>query len=133
MSEGIEEIFKLCDSMFESVTIDFEELKSKEIASNFFDNYNNLNLVSKMERQYKKIIKGFFVSILMDYEKISSSEKFTLLEELWVNMTNEATKNGFTPKWHVDELKIREKNILDKKSSFGDLEDAKKRLQRIAL
>lgn len=73
------------------------------------------------------------MSILMDYEKISSSEKFTLLEELWVNMTNEATKNGFTPKWHVDELKIREKNILDKKSSFGDLEDAKKRLQRIAL
>jgi len=36
MSEEIREISKLCDSMFESATIDYEELSSKEIKSDFF-------------------------------------------------------------------------------------------------
>lgn len=47
-------------------------------------------------------------------------------------MTIDVTQNGFTPNWHVNELEAREKNIMDKKSSFDNLEDAKERLQKIA-
>ena len=71
------------------------------------------------------------MSLSINYEEIPISEKFTILEELWANMSNDASQNGFTPQWHLDELLQRENSISDSTSSFSDLEDAKTRLQKL--
>lgn len=71
------------------------------------------------------------MSIVLDYNQMAISEKFTILEELWENMSRNAAQNGFTPEWHVDVLNQREQDIQDAKSSFSDLEDAKSRLQKL--
>ncbi len=71
------------------------------------------------------------MSVSLNYEEISLSEKFNMLEELWANMTQNANQSGFTPGWHIDELKSREEKIVDKKSSFSDIEDVKERLQKM--
>ena len=69
--------------------------------------------------------------VSIDYSQMLISEKFVMLEELWENMSNDATQNGFTPQWHLDELDEREENIKNNKSTFSDLEDAKSRLQKL--
>lgn len=71
------------------------------------------------------------MSVSIDYSQMPMSEKFVMLEELWENMSRDATQNGFTPKWHLDELEKREENIKKSKSTFSDLEDAKNRLQKL--
>ena len=71
------------------------------------------------------------MSVSIDYSQMPMSEKFVMLEELWENMSHDATQNGFTPQWHIDELGQREKNIKNNKSTFSDLEDAKNRLQKL--
>ncbi len=65
------------------------------------------------------------------YDEIPMQEKFIIMEELWENMTHNAEDNGFTPKWHLDVLASREKDIQNFSSSFSDLESAKKRLQKL--
>ena len=37
MNEELEEIFMICDNMFENATIDFNELKLKNIQTDFFN------------------------------------------------------------------------------------------------
>lgn len=71
------------------------------------------------------------MSVSIDYSQMLMSEKFVMLEELWENMSNDATQNGFTPQWHLDELEKREENIKNRKSTFSDLEDAKSRIQKL--
>ncbi len=71
------------------------------------------------------------MSVSIDYSQMLMSEKFVMLEELWENMSHDATQNGFTPQWHLDELRQREKNIKNSKSTFSDLEDAKNRLHKL--
>ena len=68
----------------------------------------------------------------LKYDEIPMQEKFIILEELWENMSHNATDNGFTPAWHLDILAKREENIQNSKSNFSDLEDAKVRLQKLA-
>jgi len=70
--------------------------------------------------------------VSINYAQMPMSEKFVMLEELWENMSNDATQKGFTPQWHVDELRKREENIKNSKSTFSDFEDAKNRLQKLA-
>ncbi len=42
---------------------------------------------------------------------MSISKKFIMLEKLLENMSNETGQNGFTPQWHLDEVKKRVLNI----------------------
>ena len=71
------------------------------------------------------------MSVSINYSHMALSEKFLMLEELWENMSHDAAQNGFTPKWHLDELKKREENLKNNKATFSDLEDAKNRLQKL--
>lgn len=71
------------------------------------------------------------MSISLNYDQMAMSEKFIILEELWANMSSDATQKGFTPKWHLDVLNNREKSIKNATSTFSDLEDAKSRLQKL--
>lgn len=75
--------------------------------------------------------KGIKMSVSLNYEQMGISEKFTILEELWENMSHDAEQNGFTPQWHLDELNKREKNIKNGISTFSDLEEARSRLQKL--
>ncbi len=71
------------------------------------------------------------MSVSIDYSQMLMSEKFVMLEELWENMSHDATQKGFTPQWHLDELSKREENIKNSKATFSDLEDAKNRLHKL--
>ncbi len=57
-------------------------------------------------------------------DQLNLSDKFIVLEELWDDMTKQASANGFTPQWHTDILKKRENS-----SNFSDLNTIKKKLQ----
>ena len=70
--------------------------------------------------------------LAIDYEKISISEKFMMLEGLWEDMSKNATEKGFTPSWHIDVLNDRQKKVEDDISSFYDLEDVKQELYKVA-
>lgn len=69
--------------------------------------------------------------VSLNYDQMKMSEKFIMLEELWENMSHDAQIKGFTPQWHLDELSTREENLKNNTSSFSDLEEAKKRLQKL--
>jgi len=84
--------------------------------------YAKLSLSKKEEK---------YMSVSLNYDQMAISEKFTMLEELWENMSHDAQVKGFTPQWHLDELSNREKNITNEISTFSDLEEAKKRLQKL--
>lgn len=71
------------------------------------------------------------MSVSLNYDQMEISEKFLLLEELWENMSHDAKIKGFTPEWHLDELSRREERVQDKIATFSDLEEAKKRLQKL--
>jgi|GEM_PF-5530762 len=47
------------------------------------------------------------MSVSLNYDQMAISEKFTMLEELWENMSHDAQIKGFTPQWHLDELSNR--------------------------
>ena len=67
----------------------------------------------------------------LNYDKMPIQDKFIMLEELWENMSHNATANGFTPKWHLDILSSREKQVEDSELHFSNLEDVKKRLEKL--
>ena len=71
------------------------------------------------------------MSVSINYNQMLISEKFTMLESLWENMSHHANENGFTPQWHIDVLDKREKEIQEGTSKFSDLEEAKSRLQKL--
>jgi len=67
----------------------------------------------------------------LNYDKMPLQDKFIMLEELWENMSHDATANGFTPEWHLDILSSREKQIANSESHFNNLEDVKARLGKL--
>jgi len=71
------------------------------------------------------------MSIAINYEKITLTDKFIMLEELWENMSNNADNNGFTPEWHKTTLQTREEELAQGTLTFSDFEEAKKRLQKL--
>ena len=82
--------------------------------------------------QYWIILKEeYLMTAPLNYDEMPMQEKFIIMEELWENMSHNAQSNGFTPDWHLDVLADREENIKSSKSSFDDLESAKKRLQKL--
>ena len=78
-----------------------------------------------------KFNKEYLMTAPLNLNEISIQEKFVILEELWESMSHDATASGFTPAWHLDILAQREQNIVNSQSSFSNLEDAKKRLQKL--
>lgn len=67
----------------------------------------------------------------LDYDKMDLAQKFSMLEELWQNMTLAASKSEFTPQWHLDTLDQREEAVKSGKSRFEDLQSAKSKLQKL--
>lgn len=65
----------------------------------------------------------------LDLQKMSISDKFLMMEELWEDLSQNASANGFSPQWHYDELAQREKKIQDGELKFSALSEAKKRLR----
>ena len=55
MNEELEEIFKICDNMFENISIDFFELKTKNIDVDFFKDYMNIRLVNSFLFNFSKL------------------------------------------------------------------------------
>ena len=49
------EIFKICDNMFENTTIDYNELKAKNIDVDFFEDYTNIRLVNSFLFNFSKL------------------------------------------------------------------------------
>ena len=49
----------------------------------------------------------------LNLEKISISDKFLMMEEIWKDLSEHSTANGFSPQWHYDVLSQREKKIAD--------------------
>ena len=67
----------------------------------------------------------------LELNKISITEKFIMLEDLWDDLSKQVNDKRFTPKWHLDTLSEREQNIKSGKSNFNNFSDTKKRLQTI--
>ena len=55
MNEELKEIFKICDNMFESATIDYDELKTKTLDVDFFEDYINTRLVNSFLFNFSKL------------------------------------------------------------------------------
>ncbi len=55
MSEELNEIFKLCDAMFENCTIDYNDLKQKTIDEEFFKDYSNVRIVNSFLFNFSKL------------------------------------------------------------------------------
>jgi len=55
MSEELKEIFKICDDMFKSATIDYNELKREDIDEDFFNDYVNVRLVNSFLFNFSKL------------------------------------------------------------------------------
>jgi len=87
----ISEIFKICDEMFKSCDIDFNELKSQEIKSDFFDDYQNTRIVNSFlfnfSKLQDKIGAKLFRKVLyelkeIDNQNLSMIDILNLLEKL---------------------------------------------------
>ncbi|MDD5372028.1 MAG: addiction module protein [Sulfurimonas sp.] len=65
----------------------------------------------------------------LDLHKMSISDKFLMMEELWEDLSQNASANGFSPQWHYDELMKRERKVQDGELKFSALSEAKKRLK----
>ena len=68
------------------------------------------------------------MSVSLNYNQMPMSEKFTMLEKLWENMSHDAVHKGFSPQWHLEVLEQREHNLQNGKSTFTNLENVKSRL-----
>ncbi len=55
MNEELKEIFKICDNMFKNASIDYDELKTKSLDMNFFENYTNTRLVNSFLFNFSKL------------------------------------------------------------------------------
>lgn len=70
------------------------------------------------------------MQLLLDIKNMNMTDKFTILEELWEDMSKNISEDRFTPRWHLDVLEKREENIKNGTSRFNDLDEAKQRLSR---
>lgn len=70
------------------------------------------------------------MQLLLDIKNMNMTDKFTILEELWEDMSKNISEDRFTPRWHLDALEKREENIKNGTSRFNDLDEAKQRLSR---
>jgi len=67
------------------------------------------------------------MSIILELEKMSMSEKISMMECLWDDICRNA-KEYPSPEWHGEVLKQREKMIRSGAATFEDWEKVKKEL-----
>ncbi len=99
MNEELMETLKICDSMFENSLVDYDELKSKEIDINFFEDYQNTRIVNSFlfnfSKLQDKIGAKLFRKTLYELKEIDSIDMpmidiLNLLEKL--NILDDKTK-----------------------------------------
>ena len=66
----------------------------------------------------------------LNLDEVSTSEKFMMMEALWISLTDDVNSDIFTPQWHLNTLKEREKSITMGESTFSSLVDVKERLSK---
>jgi hypothetical protein len=67
----------------------------------------------------------------LNLEKISISDKFLMMEEIWKDLSEHSTANGFSPQWHYDVLNQREKKIIEGEMKFSPISEVKERLRKL--
>lgn len=67
----------------------------------------------------------------LELNKISTTEKFIMLEDLWNDLSKQVHDKRLTPKWHLDTLSERESSIKNGNSNFNNFSETKKRLHAI--
>ncbi len=67
----------------------------------------------------------------VNLEKLSITDKFLMMEEIWKDLSKCSAANGFSPQWHYDVLEKREKKIADGEMKFSPLSEAKERLRNL--
>lgn len=78
-------------------------------------------------------LKEYSMHLSEELKKMNITDKFTMMEQLWEDMSENIEDDRFSPNWHLDILNEREKNIENNSSKFDDLDDVKKRLLKKTL
>ncbi len=68
----------------------------------------------------------------LELDSMATADKFLIMEELWQDLSANASKQGFSPKWHIELLSTRDKKIKEGKSTFSNITEVKQRLQKLA-
>jgi len=67
----------------------------------------------------------------LNLDQLPIDEKFMILEQIWENLSANATAQGFSPKWYMDILAERERSVEEGSATFHDISKVKKRLQKL--
>ena len=70
---------------------------------------------------------------ILNLEKMKTSEKFIVMEEIWGDLSKNIDADELSPQWHVDVLDAREERVQKHQAKFYDLEDVKKDLSDLVL
>ena len=74
-------------------------------------------------------MKGNVMSVNINFEQMSVSEKLRIMELLWDDLCT--TESDIpSPQWHENVLTEREKLILDGKDEFVDWDQAKTEMRK---
>ena len=68
------------------------------------------------------------MTVTIPLEKMTTEEKLQALEDIWDDLQRNE-ENVPSPQWHADELKKRESQIREGKSTFSDWDEAKQRIR----
>jgi len=71
------------------------------------------------------------MQLSQDIKQMDLTDKFSILEQLWEDMSKNVKDDRFTPQWHLDILNEIEKKEKNNTLNFSNFEDAKKRLQSL--
>ena len=76
MSDTIESIFLMIDSMMENATVDYNALKNSTVDTSFFDDYNNTRIVNSFlfnfSKLQDKIGAKLFKTVLYELKEIDT-------------------------------------------------------------
>jgi hypothetical protein len=76
-------------------------------------------------------LKGIMMLEALNLEKISITDKFLMMEEIWKDLSIHSAANEFSPQWHYDVLTDREKKVAEGRMRFSSLAEAKERLRKL--
>ncbi len=72
------------------------------------------------------------MQLSLELDRMTTADKFLIMEKLWQDLSDNASKQEFSPKWHIDLLNDRDLKIKEGKSTFSSITESKKRLQKLA-
>ena len=76
-------------------------------------------------------LKGVMMLEALNLEKISITDKFLMMEEIWKDLSIHSAANEFSPQWHYDALTKREREVTDGSMKFSSLTEVKERLRKL--